>query len=52
MTRCRVVFSVPDGGRVRAQPESAQRSADGEAYVWVRTQDGEITRAFASGELA
>ena len=52
MTRCRVVFDVPDGGRVRAHPEEATRTVDGKTYVWVRTQDGEITRAFASGELA
>ena len=52
MTRCRVVFDVPDGGRVHAHPEEATRTVDGKTYVWVRTQDGEITRAFASGELA
>ena len=52
MTRCRVVFEVPDGGRVYAHPEEATRTVDGKTYVWVRTQDGEITRAFASGELA
>ena len=52
MTRARAVFEVPDGGRVRAHPEEATRSVDGKTYVWVRTQDGEITRAFASGELA
>ena len=52
MTRARVVFQIPDGGRVRAQPESAHRSADGEAFVWVRTQDGDISRAFSTGEMA
>ena len=52
MTRARVVFQIPDGGRVRAHPEDATRALDGKTYVWVRTQDGEITRAFASGELA
>ena len=52
MTRARAVFEVPDGGRVYAHPEEATRTRDGKTYVWVRTQDGEITRAFASGELA
>ena len=52
MTRCRVVFEVPNGGRVYAHPEEATRTLDGKTYVWVRTQDGEITRAFASGDLA
>ena len=52
MTRARAVFEVSDGGRVYAHPEEATRTLDGKTYVWVRTQDGEITRAFASGELA
>ena len=52
MSRCRVVFEVPDGGRVYAHPEEATRTLDGKTYVWVRKENGEITRAFASGELA
>ena len=52
MTRCRVVFEVPDGGRVYAHPEVATRTLNGKTYVWVRKGTGEITRAFASGELA
>ena len=52
MTRCRVVFQVPGGGRVAATPQSAKRSVDGDTFVWVRTQDGDITRAFSTGEQA
>ena len=52
MTRCRVIFDVPDGGRVYAHPEEATRTLNGKTYVWVRKGNGEITRAFASGELA
>ena len=52
MTRARAVFEVPDGGRVYAHPEESTRTLDGKTYVWVRKESGEITRAFASGELA
>jgi len=53
MTRARVVFETDAGGRTYAQPESASYTARGEAFVWVRTRDsGEITRAFATGEMA
>lgn len=53
MTRARIVFEIPDGGRVCAHPEEAKRTADGEAFVWARRRDtGEITRAFSAGELA
>ena len=52
MTRCRVVFDVPDGGRVRAHPEEATRTLDGKTYVWVRKEDGDISRAFSTGEMA
>lgn len=51
--RARVIFKIPDGGRVAATPESAKRAEDGEPFVWVRRHDtGKITRAFHAGELA
>jgi len=52
MTRTRILFEIPDGGRVAAQPREAKRSVDGKMYVWVRRDDGEITRAFATSEQA
>ena len=54
MTRRRVVFEIPaTGGRVAAHPEDAKYSEDGKPFVFARRHDtGEITRAFASGELA
>jgi len=51
--RARVVFEVPGGGRVVAHPEEAKRTEDGTPFVWVRRHaSGEITRAFAVGEMA
>jgi hypothetical protein len=54
MTRARVLFEIPaTGGTVAAQPEAAKRTVDGQPFVWARRADtGEITRAFASGEMA
>ena len=54
MTRTRVVFEIPaTGGRVAAHPEKAKRTVEGQPYVWARRHDtDEITRAFASGEMA
>ena len=53
MTRARVVFEIPDGGRVAAHPEEAKYTEDGKPFVFARRHDtDEITRAFASGELA
>ena len=53
MTRARVVFQIPDGGRVAAHPEEAKQTVEGEPFVWARRHDsGEITRAFHAGELA
>ena len=51
--RARVIFEIPDGGRVAATPESAKQAEDGEPFVWARRHDtGEITRAFHTGEMA
>jgi hypothetical protein len=47
----KITFETPDGARTRAHPEEAKRSDDGKAFVWIRTQSGEITRAFATGEV-
>ena len=52
MTRARVVFEIPDGGRVAAHREAAKRTVDGQAFVWARRESGEITRAFNAGEMA
>ena len=54
MTRARVLFEIPDtGGRVAAHPEEAKYTEDGKPFVFARRHDtDEITRAFASGELA
>mgnify|MGYP007124936179 CR=1 FL=1 len=50
--RMTIAFATPDGHRTHAAPEAATRSADGRAYVWIRTRDtGEVTRAFATGEI-
>ena len=54
MTRARVLFEIPaTGGRVAARPEEAKYTEDGKPFVFARRHDtDEITRAFASGELA
>ncbi|UBF23288.1 hypothetical protein M1M40_gp10 [Halorubrum tailed virus 29] len=49
--RMAITFATPDGARTHAPPEAATRSDDGTPYVWIRTHGGEITRAFATGEI-
>ena len=52
--RDRILFEIPvTGGRVAARPEEAKYTEDGKPFVFARRHDtNEITRAFASGELA
>ena len=47
-----VVFETDDGARVAARMADARRTVNGKSYVWLRRDDGEITRAFALGKLA
>jgi len=50
--RMTIAYATPDGHRTQAPPEAATRTADGTPYVWIRTRDdGEITRAFATGDV-
>jgi hypothetical protein len=47
----RLRFATPDGRKTRAPPEAMTYDRDGNPYVWIRTADGEITRAFQQGEV-
>ena len=49
--RMTIAFATPDGHRTHAPPEAATRTADGTPYVWIRTRDGDVTRAFATGDV-
>ena len=45
-------FVTRDGDhRTRAPPEAQAYDTDGNPYVWIRTADGEITRAFQKGSV-
>ena len=47
----RLRFVTPDGRQTRAPPKAMTYTADGTGYVWIRTADGDVTRAFAQGEV-
>lgn len=44
-------YETEDGHRTRAPPEQAIRTVDGEKFVWIRTRDGDVTRAFEVGAV-
>jgi len=47
----RLPFATPDGHRTHAPPAAMSYDRDGTPYVWIRTADGEITRAFQQGSV-
>lgn len=45
-------FVTRDGDhRTRAPPEAQLYDIDNNQYVWIRTRDGKITRAFQKGSV-
>jgi len=45
-------FATPDGDHhTRAPPAAQTYDADGNPYVWIRTADGDVTRAYQRGSV-
>ena len=45
-------FATPDGDHhTRAPPEAQTYDTDGNPYVWIRTADGDVTRAYQRGSV-
>lgn len=45
-------FATPDGDhRTRAPPEAQLYDLDNNPYVWIRTVDGDVTRAYQRGSV-
>jgi hypothetical protein len=45
-------FATPDGDHhTRAPPDAQTYDADGNPYVWIRTRDGDVTRAYQRGSV-
>ena len=46
-----IPFATPDGtAHTYAPPRAQHTAANGAQYVWVRTSDGDITKAFQRGD--
>lgn len=46
----RIPFTTDDGRRTRAPPEAQLYDVKNEPFVWIRTTDGDITRARPVGD--
>lgn len=45
----RLEFRTPDGRTTYAPPEETFFDSDGNQYVWVRTDDGDVRKAYLNG---